>query len=110
MNQGRIWCVVQPTVGLPLFLGSVALMSFTVHFAVLNNSSWVKDFFNGVPLKSAAVEDVTTPSAAVATNTQAPLAIEVAPSTTYTVEDQATLVVKVKPKHDILGPHLATPG
>ena len=23
MNQGRIWCVVKPTVGLPLFLGTV---------------------------------------------------------------------------------------
>ena len=22
MNQGRIWCVVNPTVGLPLFIGS----------------------------------------------------------------------------------------
>ena len=47
MNNGRIWCVVSPTVGLPLFLGSVALISFTVHFAVLNNTTWVKDFFNG---------------------------------------------------------------
>lgn len=47
MNQGRIWCVVNPTVGLPLFLGSVALISFTVHFAVLENTTWVKDFFQG---------------------------------------------------------------
>jgi hypothetical protein len=85
-------------------------MSFTVHFAVLNNSSWVKDFFNGVPLKSAAVEEVIVPSAAVATNTQAPLAIKVAPSTTYTVEDQATLAVKAKPTYKDLAPHLATPG
>jgi hypothetical protein len=30
MNQGRIWCVVSPTVGLPLFLGAVAVISFTV--------------------------------------------------------------------------------
>ncbi len=27
MNQGRIWTVVKPTVGLPLFLGSVAVTS-----------------------------------------------------------------------------------
>lgn len=47
MNNGRIWCVVNPTVGLPLFLGSVALMAFTVHFAVLNNTTWFKDYWNG---------------------------------------------------------------
>lgn len=47
MNQGRIWCVVQPTVGLPLFLGAVALMSFTVHGAILSNSSWFPAFFGG---------------------------------------------------------------
>lgn len=110
MNQGRIWCVVQPTIGLPLFLGSVALMSFTVHFAVLNNSSWMKDFYNGVPLKTAAVEEVTTPSAAVASNTKSTIAIEVAPSSAIAVEDQATFVVKVKPKYKALEPHLATPG
>ena len=32
MNQGRIWCVVKPTVGLPLFLGSVAIISLLVHY------------------------------------------------------------------------------
>ncbi len=47
MNQGRIWCVVSPTVGLPLFLGSVAIISFVVHFAILNNSSWFPAFFQG---------------------------------------------------------------
>ena len=47
MNQGRIWCVVKPTVGLPLFLGAVAVISFTVHFAVLNNTTWFPAFLNG---------------------------------------------------------------
>ena len=27
MNQGKIWRVVNPTVGVPLFLGAVALTS-----------------------------------------------------------------------------------
>ena len=45
MNQGRIWCVVSPTVGLPLFLGSVAAISLIVHFAVLGNAPWVAAFF-----------------------------------------------------------------
>lgn len=47
MNQGRIWCVVNPTVGLPLFLGSVAVTSLIVHYAVLSNSTWFAAFFGG---------------------------------------------------------------
>ena len=47
MNQGRIWCVVKPTVGLPLFLGAVAAISFIVHFAILNNTTWFPAFFQG---------------------------------------------------------------
>ena len=47
MNQGRIWCVVHPTIGLPLFLGSVAAISFIVHFAVINNSTWFASFVQG---------------------------------------------------------------
>ncbi len=47
MNQGRIWCVVNPTVGLPLFLGTVLLISLLIHYAVLNNSSWLPAFLNG---------------------------------------------------------------
>jgi light-harvesting protein B-800-850 alpha chain len=38
MNQGRIWCVVNPTVGLPLFLGSVTLIALVVHYHVLTKA------------------------------------------------------------------------
>ena len=47
MNQGRIWCVVNPTVGLPLFLGTVLLISLLVHYSILSNSSWFPAFFGG---------------------------------------------------------------
>jgi light-harvesting protein B-800-850 alpha chain len=47
MNQGRIWCVVKPTVGLPLFLGGVAVISLIVHTAVLLNTTWMSAFFGG---------------------------------------------------------------
>ncbi|ABD09130.1 light-harvesting protein [Rhodopseudomonas palustris] len=53
MNQGRIWTVVKPTVGLPLLLGSVAVMVVLVHFAVLTHTTWVAKFMNG---KTAAIE------------------------------------------------------
>jgi light-harvesting protein B-800-850 alpha chain len=47
MNQGRIWCVVKPTVGLPLFLGTVLLISLLVHYSVLSNTTWMPAFFQG---------------------------------------------------------------
>lgn len=47
MNQGRIWCVVNPTVGLPLFLGGVAAISFIVHLTVMSGAPWVGAFFAG---------------------------------------------------------------
>ena len=33
MNQSRIWLVVKPTVGLPLFLGTVLVISLVVALA-----------------------------------------------------------------------------
>ena len=47
MNQGRIWCVVNPTVGLPLFLGAVLVISLIVHWAVLIYASWFGAFWVG---------------------------------------------------------------
>jgi light-harvesting protein B-800-850 alpha chain len=53
MNQGTIWTVVKPTVGLPLLFGAVAVTALLVHFAVLTNTSWFAKFMNG---KTAAIE------------------------------------------------------
>ena len=47
MNQGRIWCVVNPTVGLPLLLGSVTVIALLVHLAVLTNTDWFSAYWNG---------------------------------------------------------------
>lgn len=47
MNQGRIWCVVKPTVGLPLLLGSVALIALLVHASVLTHTSWFAKYWEG---------------------------------------------------------------
>ncbi len=47
MNQGRIWCVVSPTVGLPLLLGSVLALSLIVHYTVLSNTSWFPAYWGG---------------------------------------------------------------
>jgi light-harvesting protein B-800-850 alpha chain len=50
MNNAKMWLVVKPTVGIPLFLGAVAVGSFAVHVAVLSNTTWVSDFLSGKPL------------------------------------------------------------
>jgi light-harvesting protein B-800-850 alpha chain len=47
MNQGRIWCVVNPTVGLPLFLGSVAVTALIVHAEVLSHTTWYSAYWQG---------------------------------------------------------------
>lgn len=50
MNNAKMWLVVKPTVGIPLFLTAVAVSSFAVHVAVLSNTSWVSDFLKGKPI------------------------------------------------------------
>ena len=47
MNQGRIWTVVSPSVGLPLFLGSVAVTSLLVHYAILSHTTWMAGYWQG---------------------------------------------------------------
>ncbi len=57
MNQKHIWTVVKPTVGLPLFLGSVAATSLIVHYAILTHTSWFPAYWNGhakAPVVAAA--------------------------------------------------------
>ena len=50
MNNSKIWLVVKPTVGIPLFLSAVAVGSFAVHVAVVSNTTWVSDFLSGQEL------------------------------------------------------------
>lgn len=50
MNNAKIWLVVPPAVGVPVFLGAVAVGSFAVHVAVVSNTSWVSDFLSGQEL------------------------------------------------------------
>jgi light-harvesting protein B-800-850 alpha chain len=54
MNNAKLWLVVKPTLGIPLFLSAVAVGSFAVHVAVLSNTTWVSDFLSGNPLGSGA--------------------------------------------------------
>ena len=67
MNNAKMWLVVKPTVGVPLFLSAVALGSFAVHVAVLSNTTWVADFLSGKELgtgMAAATTDQVQPRVA----------------------------------------------
>ncbi len=72
MNNAKMWLVVSPTVGVPIFLGAVAVGSFAVHLQVVKNTSWVSDFLQGVPMgtgdemAAAALVDETQLEAAQA--------------------------------------------
>lgn len=97
MNNGRIWCVVNPTVGLPAFLGSVALISFTVHFAVLNNTTWMKDFYQGTAVKTAAAVETVAPVAVTPQSGTAPAFVINVTPTTASGKEPASFAVTVTP-------------
>jgi light-harvesting protein B-800-850 alpha chain len=63
MIYGKLWLVVKPSVGVPLFLGAVAVGSFAVHLALLTNTTWVKAFLNG-NTKVAMAEGSASPAPA----------------------------------------------
>jgi len=69
MNQGRIWCVVNPTVGLPLLIGSVAVTSLVVHAEILNHTNWMSNYWEGKAAKSASIEAPVSPVASNVTKT-----------------------------------------
>lgn len=57
MNNAKMWLVVPPAVGVPVFLGAVAVGSFAVHVAVVTNTSWVADFLSGQPLGTGDAQE-----------------------------------------------------
>jgi len=69
MNNGRIWCVVKPTVGLPLLLGSVTVIALTVHAAVLSHTNWFGNYWQGG--RSARADAAPLPNGNLASSTLA---------------------------------------
>jgi light-harvesting protein B-800-850 alpha chain len=60
MIYGKMWTVVRPQVGVPIFLIAVAVASFSVHLAITLNTTWVKGFLNG---KAPAAAVAAAPAA-----------------------------------------------
>jgi len=60
MNNAKLWLVVKPTVGIPLFLSAVAISSFLVHLSLVTQSGFLADYFK----QDAAVVTTTEADAA----------------------------------------------
>lgn len=71
MIYGKIWCVVKPSVGVPLFLGAVAVIALLVHASILTHTTWMAKYWEGGSAKSAATQIETQ---------QAPVALATAPT------------------------------
>ena len=66
MIYGKMWTVVRPQVGIPMFIAGVAIASFSVHLALTLNTTWVKNFLNGGQKVVAAAAAEAPPAAAAA--------------------------------------------
>ena len=79
MIYGKIWLVVKPSVGIPLFLGAVAVSSFAVHVAMLTTTTWLPKYYEGNRAVKAAAAEVQVDTAGTAptvlTATAAPAAV-----------------------------------
>ncbi|NCW77135.1 MAG: light-harvesting protein [Oxalobacteraceae bacterium] len=56
MIYGKMWCVVKPSVGIPIVIGAVAVASFSVHLALTLNTTWVKKFLNGSAAQVSSIQ------------------------------------------------------
>lgn len=59
MIYGKLWCVVKPSVGIPLMLSAVAVGSFAVHYALLTNTTWLPKYLQGGTKQTAMAEPTT---------------------------------------------------
>jgi light-harvesting protein B-800-850 alpha chain len=66
MIYGKLWCVVKPSVGIPLMLGTVAVSSFAVHYALLTHTTWLPAYYEGKAVAKTADAAPVAPAALVA--------------------------------------------
>lgn len=102
MNNGRIWCVVKPTVGLPLFLGGVTVIALTVHAAVLSNTSWFGGYWQGRPAARADAAPMPSSNVAQANMPQAGadagFSVSVTPVVANSAGSGTTFVITITPR------------
>lgn len=64
MTNGKMWLVVKPTVGIPVFFAGIVIASLSIHTAILVTSDWYPAFLKGG--QKAAAATAAAPAAAVA--------------------------------------------
>ncbi len=76
MYNAKMWLLVKPSVGLPLFFGSVAVTSLIVHAAILTHTSWYPAYYEGnyKPKHAVAAAAATAAAPVVAAAAEAPAA------------------------------------
>jgi light-harvesting protein B-800-850 alpha chain len=110
MNQGRIWTVVPPTVGLPLIIGGAAVTSLLLHYAILSHTTWYPAYWNGAAGRAKVAETDSVPAAAALTQKSTPaFAINVTPVEGTAGSAGTSFVVTVTPNAADKSVALATP-
>jgi light-harvesting protein B-800-850 alpha chain len=61
-GEHGLWLVVPPSVGLPLFLGTVTLIAVLVHAALLSNTKWFPKYWEGGAKVASTAPATTAPT------------------------------------------------
>jgi len=64
MTNGKMWLVLKPTVGIPVFFAGMVVASLSIHTSILLNSDWFPAFLKGG--QKAAAATAAAPAAAAA--------------------------------------------
>jgi light-harvesting protein B-800-850 alpha chain len=85
---------VHPTVGLPLFLGSVAITSFIVHASVMTHTTWMSTYWQGAKARTASAD---LPLGATASKLDSGYTVSVLPSVAGGTNAQPGFTITVTP-------------
>lgn len=108
MNQGRIWCVVSPNVGLPLLLGSVAVTSLIVHACVMTHTTWMGNYWQGNSRVRTSQVDKPAAVAAASPKADPAFVLSIAPVAGTPGKTETSFVVTVAPNPGAPNPGTAT--
>ncbi len=64
MINSKMWLVVKPTVGLPLFFIGVIVAALAVHTALLINTTWFAAYWQGNARPAARTSELVVPPGA----------------------------------------------
>jgi light-harvesting protein B-800-850 alpha chain len=69
MNNARIWLVVKPGIGIPVFLAGVAAIALLIHAVVLTHTTWYPAYLQGNQKAKVSMIETTPATPASATST-----------------------------------------